>query len=247
MTAIDTQVGGGHYKGMAIQPVEYIHGNGIGFMEGCAIKYLSRWRAKNGIEDLHKAAHFIQLLIELEERALSARDAALAANDAPVAEVTDAEWPKMGDTVYSWNNQSYFLLSERPWSGTERQIEWLANGELFRTPAEAEAEWNRRFGKAEETPDPTPLACPTGVPENGDWMPKDGEAYWMPGRPGASFWMFDPIDRKRLDDGNVCRTRDIARAVQKRRIAGWPECSGDPSSCPENEGYGCCGGNGGES
>ena len=64
--ALSTQVGGGHYKGMAIQPVEFIHKNGIGFCEGAAIKYLCRWRSKNGIEDLKKARHFIDLLIELE-------------------------------------------------------------------------------------------------------------------------------------------------------------------------------------
>jgi hypothetical protein len=66
--AIDTQVGGSHYKDMGIQPVEYVHANGIGYFEGCAIKYLSRWRKKNGIEDLRKAIHFIELLIELEGR-----------------------------------------------------------------------------------------------------------------------------------------------------------------------------------
>ena len=64
--ALATQVGGNHYKDMPIQPFEYIHENGIGFAEGCAIKYLSRWKAKGGIEDLRKARHFIDLLIEAE-------------------------------------------------------------------------------------------------------------------------------------------------------------------------------------
>jgi len=69
MSALDVQEGGSHYKDLAIQPVEYIHRNGIGFCEGCAIKYLTRWRSKgNGIEDLKKAKHFIDLLIELEEQ-----------------------------------------------------------------------------------------------------------------------------------------------------------------------------------
>ena len=64
--ALDVQVGGGHYKGMKIQPVEYVHANGLPFIEGCVIKYVSRWRDKNGLDDLHKARHFIDLLIELE-------------------------------------------------------------------------------------------------------------------------------------------------------------------------------------
>jgi len=65
--ALDLQVGGSHYKDMAIQPVEYIHANGIGYFEGCVIKYVSRWRNKNGVEDLHKARHFLDLLIEFED------------------------------------------------------------------------------------------------------------------------------------------------------------------------------------
>jgi hypothetical protein len=63
-----TQVGGSHYASMAIQPFEYIHANGIGFAEGCVIKYVSRWRAKGGIEDLRKAKHFLDLLIESESK-----------------------------------------------------------------------------------------------------------------------------------------------------------------------------------
>ena len=66
MSALDVQTGGSHYKDLKIQPVEYIHANGLGFCEGSVIKYITRWRAKNGIEDLKKARHFIDLLIELE-------------------------------------------------------------------------------------------------------------------------------------------------------------------------------------
>jgi hypothetical protein len=60
------QVGGTHYTDMKIQPVEYILANDIGFIEGCVIKYVSRWRAKGGVEDLYKARHFINMLIEHE-------------------------------------------------------------------------------------------------------------------------------------------------------------------------------------
>lgn len=65
-TVKDIQIGGSHYKSMKIQPIEFIYKNGIGFMEGCAIKYLCRWREKGGIQDLQKARHFIDLLIEME-------------------------------------------------------------------------------------------------------------------------------------------------------------------------------------
>ena len=62
------QVAGSHYKSLKIQPIEYIHANGIPFAEGCVIKYMTRWRDKGGIKDLEKAKHFIELLIELETR-----------------------------------------------------------------------------------------------------------------------------------------------------------------------------------
>jgi len=68
MDSLHKQVDGNHYKDMAIQPVEYIHANGIGYFEGNVIKYVSRWRKKNGVADLEKAKHYIELLIELETR-----------------------------------------------------------------------------------------------------------------------------------------------------------------------------------
>lgn len=65
MKALDVQVGGDHYKTMQIQPVEFIAANGIGFLEGSAIKYLCRHRAKSGRQDLEKAKHYIDLMLEL--------------------------------------------------------------------------------------------------------------------------------------------------------------------------------------
>lgn len=64
--ALGHQEGGDHYKGLKIQPIEYMHANGIPFAEGNVIKYVTRWRDKGGIADLKKARHFIDLLIELE-------------------------------------------------------------------------------------------------------------------------------------------------------------------------------------
>ena len=65
---LDVQVGGDHYKKLAIQPIEYIHANKLGFAEGNVVKYVTRWRDKNGIKDLEKARHYIDLLIQLEQR-----------------------------------------------------------------------------------------------------------------------------------------------------------------------------------
>lgn len=64
--ALDVQVGGSHYKDCAIQPIEYIHANNLGFSEGNVVKYITRHRQKNGADDVRKVIHYCQLLLELE-------------------------------------------------------------------------------------------------------------------------------------------------------------------------------------
>ncbi len=66
-TANDTQVGGQHYKTKAIQPWDYIAANQLGYFEGNIVKYVSRWRDKGGVDDLRKAKHYLDKLIELED------------------------------------------------------------------------------------------------------------------------------------------------------------------------------------
>ncbi|WP_109798698.1 DUF3310 domain-containing protein [Novosphingobium meiothermophilum] len=65
-SALDVQISGDHYKNRKIQPVEFIHANNLPFIEGCVVKYVTRWREKGGVPDLLKAKHYIELLIELE-------------------------------------------------------------------------------------------------------------------------------------------------------------------------------------
>jgi len=60
------QEGGDHYKDMTIQPVEFILANKIQFLDGCVIKRVCRHRAKNGAEDIRKAIHELNLILELE-------------------------------------------------------------------------------------------------------------------------------------------------------------------------------------
>ena len=64
--ASETQIGGSHYSDMVIQPIEFIYKNGLSFIQGNVIKYVCRYKSKGGIEDLNKAKHYIDLLIELE-------------------------------------------------------------------------------------------------------------------------------------------------------------------------------------
>lgn len=64
--ALEVQVGGGHYKDFPIQPVEYCQRNKLPFGESCVVKYVSRHMSKNGIEDLRKAKHFLELIAQIE-------------------------------------------------------------------------------------------------------------------------------------------------------------------------------------
>lgn len=65
--ALETQVGGNHYNSMKIQPIEYTMKNGMNPLQHTVIKYVSRYKNKNGIEDLKKAIHSLELLIQFEE------------------------------------------------------------------------------------------------------------------------------------------------------------------------------------
>ena len=60
----DYQIGGAHYTTQEIQPIDYIMSNELDFCEGNVVKYITRWRDKNGLEDLQKARHYIDFLIE---------------------------------------------------------------------------------------------------------------------------------------------------------------------------------------
>jgi hypothetical protein len=60
------QVGGNHYSRYNIQPIDFIIDNNLDWCEANVVKYITRWRDKNGVEDLRKAMHYIQLLIDRE-------------------------------------------------------------------------------------------------------------------------------------------------------------------------------------
>lgn len=58
------QVGGSHYECMKIQPIEFIMANKLSFPVGNIVKYVCRFKHKNGAEDLLKARHYIDILLE---------------------------------------------------------------------------------------------------------------------------------------------------------------------------------------
>jgi hypothetical protein len=67
-TPMEIQIAGNHYKGKKIQPVEYIHANNLTFLEGCIVKRITRWRDKDGFQDLEKIKHEVDLMIEMEKK-----------------------------------------------------------------------------------------------------------------------------------------------------------------------------------
>ena len=67
-TPLEVQIGGIHYKGKLIQPVDYISANKLNFLEGCIVKRITRWRDKDGFQDLEKIKHEVDLLIEMEKK-----------------------------------------------------------------------------------------------------------------------------------------------------------------------------------
>lgn len=64
------QVGGTHYQTQAIQPWDFIVANNLGFLDGNIVKYVARFKHKDGIQDLEKARHYLDKLIEVEMREL---------------------------------------------------------------------------------------------------------------------------------------------------------------------------------
>ena len=58
------QIGGNHYLKYKIQPIDFILQNQLDFCQGCVIKYILRFKEKGGVQDLLKAKHYIELLIE---------------------------------------------------------------------------------------------------------------------------------------------------------------------------------------
>ena len=75
MSAKDRQVAGGHYKGMAIQPIDYIAGNDLNWYQGNIVKYATRYPFKGcAVDDLRKIIHYAELALEAEMEEVSDKD-----------------------------------------------------------------------------------------------------------------------------------------------------------------------------
>lgn len=66
MSALDQQVAGSHYRGMAIQPAEFCQRNRLPYLESSVVRYITRHGRKNGRQDIEKAIHCLEMLLEIE-------------------------------------------------------------------------------------------------------------------------------------------------------------------------------------
>lgn len=71
-TANDRQPGGDHYMKKAIQPWDFITDNNMPYLDGNVVRYITRWRDKNGLDDLYKAQHYLEKIIENEKKRVEA-------------------------------------------------------------------------------------------------------------------------------------------------------------------------------
>ena len=62
--SLEEQVGGKHYRSMKIQPAQFINENKLLFAEGNAIKYICRHQSKGKVEDIEKAIHYLEMILE---------------------------------------------------------------------------------------------------------------------------------------------------------------------------------------
>lgn len=69
--ALNVQIGGNHYKNLPIQPIEFSMKNNLDACQASVVKYICRYKEKNGVQDLEKAKHYIDLMIEFYREEVS--------------------------------------------------------------------------------------------------------------------------------------------------------------------------------
>ena len=104
--AMEHQVGGNHYKNKSIQPIDYIIGNNLGFCEGNVIKYVTRYKDKNGVEDLLKAKQYLEFLIKDWSKTMEAD-----ANEYFLNKHLD-EQEKQEKEYLAFENEAYEIIKE---------------------------------------------------------------------------------------------------------------------------------------
>ena len=102
MKASEGQIGGNHYAKLKIQPMQYALENGLNYAQANAIKYITRYKDKNGIEDLREAMHCIELLIEWE---VQKADKAMQKAAEIAKEIVGEAVSKLNDGIQIYNHE----------------------------------------------------------------------------------------------------------------------------------------------
>lgn len=115
---LDVQVGGGHYKEGSIQPVQYIEANNLGFLEGCVVKRVTRHgrTGGKGRQDIEKAIHELQLLLELRYPAEQEAEMETLPGPLPASNRTHLDQVSVVDAVieaFIWLGRLYGDEGER--------------------------------------------------------------------------------------------------------------------------------------
>lgn len=129
-SALDIQQGGSHYKTLTIQPVEYINANNLSFFQGNVVKYTTRYKDKKGAEDLKKAIHYLQMILEFEYDVITDVSYKESPKDSyVVADKTNPLKPWVPDDSGEWKETSEedFDTAKQTLSG--RRLEVLADFE----------------------------------------------------------------------------------------------------------------------
>lgn len=119
-TALDHQVGGSHYKDMVFQPISLIAMLDLDFFQGNVVKYVSRYKLKDGVNDLEKAKHYCLMALELEDK--QAPDAVY------LYEAIDDAWDFVKQNNLDY--EVYMILMHvvrRHWEEAEQAIDELIN------------------------------------------------------------------------------------------------------------------------
>ena len=118
MSAFNTSVGGNHYESNSIQPIDFILANHLDWNEANAVKYICRHRRKNGAEDVRKAIHYLEMLLERQYGETYFNDTEPARDAEPTRETTEPNFVsrvRLSDE----SNLRIQALAERgiaPWS-----------------------------------------------------------------------------------------------------------------------------------
>lgn len=127
MNSLTQQKGGSHYVDLPIQPVQFIAANGWDFFSANILKYITRWRSKNGVGDLEKALHYAHLRIELDAEIPWPPEAGRHRKPITVSEFVQANGIQRGDDPLFYALEMWVTAGRRSTSARAMFITHMEN------------------------------------------------------------------------------------------------------------------------